>query len=72
MKTSSEWQKEFPFPKVTDPDGWDRLNFNFSWNEELISKEEYDKRVSISTCLFRILSKEYIESNRCKAYDYIF
>lgn len=72
MKTSDEWQKEFPYPKVLDPDGWDRTNFRFSWYEETITKEEYEKRVSVSTCMFKILSKEEVEKDRCKAYPYIF
>lgn len=25
-KTSEEWQSIFPYPKVLDPDGWDRKN----------------------------------------------
>ena len=38
--TSEEWQKIYPSPKVIDPDGWDRKNYNYSWNEELISEKE--------------------------------
>jgi hypothetical protein len=53
-KTSKEWQREIPYPKVLDPDGWDRSNFQYSWREELITKEEYFNRVSYSTCIHKI------------------
>lgn len=49
--TSDEWQKFFPYPKVQDPDGWDRRNFQYSWHEENITHLEYNKRVSLSTCI---------------------
>lgn len=29
-KTSEEWQSIFPYPKVIDPDGWDRKNYDYS------------------------------------------
>ena len=32
-KTSEEWSI-FPYPKVIDPDGWDRKNYDYSWKEE--------------------------------------
>jgi len=51
VKTSKEWQEQFPNIIVYDPDGWDRGNWSFSWFEELITKNEYDKRVMYSTCL---------------------
>lgn len=49
-KTSAEWQAQFPAPQVRDPDGWDRRNWEFSWHQELITQEEYERRVSASTC----------------------
>lgn len=48
-KSSREWQKLYPQIKVLDPDGWDRNNFDSSWNE-LITLEEYNNRVIRSTC----------------------
>lgn len=54
LKTSKEWQDLFPYPKVLDPDGWDRTTFLHSWNMEKITEEEYKIRVSGSTCLFKI------------------
>jgi len=53
LKSSEEWQKEIPYPKVLDPDGWDRVNFLQSWYGEQISLFEYNKRVSESTCMFK-------------------
>ena len=53
-KTSVEWQKLKPNVLVLDPDGWDRKNYQFSWYEELITEEEYQRRLMMSTCLFKI------------------
>lgn len=50
-KTSAEWQEQFPNPKVYDPDGWDRRNFQFSWYEEQITLEEYKTRAGHSTIM---------------------
>lgn len=54
-KTSLDWYKEIleSHPKfvIMDPDGWDRTNYDFSFNKELITKEEFKNRVFGSTCL---------------------
>lgn len=50
LKTPEEWQKQYPDPWVLDPDGWDRMNYQFSWHEEKITLEEYNRRLSMSTC----------------------
>ena len=54
IKTSDEWEKsnlpEMDGTTVLDPDGWDRQNYQFSYYEELITKDEYLHRVSYSTC----------------------
>lgn len=47
LKTSAEWLS--PIVTIVDPDGWDRTNFNFSFYEEEISKEEFEKRLALST-----------------------
>ena len=47
-KVSSEWCKMFNF-KIIDPDGWDRNNFQFSWKQELITLDEFQRRLSLST-----------------------
>jgi hypothetical protein len=50
LKTSEEWQKECKdILIVLDADGWDRKNFQYSWYEEKISKQEFCKRTSTST-----------------------
>ena len=51
LKTSEEWQKLNPDIKIYDPDGWDRTNFEYSWFEEKITLEEYNKRMFSSTCM---------------------
>ncbi len=56
-KTSEEWQSIFPDPKVLDPDGWDRKNYDYSWKEEKITLEEYETRRSHSTCLYSIITE---------------
>jgi hypothetical protein len=55
LKTSEEWQKIY-FDKIVvyDPDGWDRMNFNYSWYEELIDETEFNRRICHSTCQWKI------------------
>lgn len=48
LKTSYEWIQETDI-EILDPDGWDRANFEYSWYEEKITKEEFYKRVIRST-----------------------
>lgn len=43
---------------IYDPDGWDRKNYQFSFYEEKITKEEFEERVLGSTCLFNMNSKK--------------
>ena len=54
MKTSEQWQKLKMDIIVLDPDGWDRTNFQYSWFEELITEQEYNNRLSQSSCKFKI------------------
>lgn len=68
--TSAEWQSLKPDMIVIDPDGWDRKNYQFSWYEELITEEEYDRRLIESTCIGYIdknIKNEYseISSTKC-------
>ena len=51
LKTSQEWQEIFHTIKVVDPDGWDRTNFEYSWNKEKITREEYSNRIGKSTVM---------------------
>ena len=57
-KTSKEWQELYPNPKVLDPDGWGRSNFQYSWYEEEITFEEYNNRVVYSTCEYKVVEDE--------------
>ena len=52
LKTSKEWQELFKEVVVLDPDGWDRKNYKYSLEEELISLSEYYNRIIQSTCKF--------------------
>lgn len=51
-KNSEEWYNEL-YPNmeliILDPDGWDRKNWHYSWNEEKISHEEFQHRLMQST-----------------------
>lgn len=47
-KTSKEWLEGADY-MITDPDGWDRNNFDYSFNKEKITFGEYNKRLMIST-----------------------
>lgn len=53
LRTSAEWQKIYPNSIVFDPDGWDRTNYDYSWNIEKISLEEYQNRLRMSTVIIR-------------------
>lgn len=50
-KTSADWCKEFECA-VYDPDGWDRRNYEYSFNEELITEYEFLTRIIVSTVKF--------------------
>lgn len=51
LMTSLQWQEiDSSGVIIIDPDGWDRSNLNYSFNKELITKQEYEKRKSNSTC----------------------
>ena len=51
--TSEEWLRLVPEKYglvIMDPDGWDRKNYEYSFNRERITKEEFMQRVAGSTC----------------------
>jgi len=50
-KTSEKWAKILlkSGEMILDPDGWDRQNFQHSFFEELISEEEFNRRMMFST-----------------------
>lgn len=51
LKTSSEWAEEclLPGEQILDPDGWDRENYEYSFNKEQINQSEFSKRLVQST-----------------------
>lgn len=51
VKTSAEWQAIHPNPRIMDPDGWDRTNFQYSWFEEQITFDQYRERLFWSTII---------------------
>ena len=50
LKTSAQWAEEKGVV-VLDPDGWDRKNYDYSWNKEEIMEAEFERRKSESTTL---------------------
>lgn len=55
-KTSKEWYETIRDSGliILDPDGWDRENYQYSFNEEKITKEEFLNRLIRSTTGGRI------------------
>lgn len=56
LKTSKNWQKLCKI-QILDPDGWNRKNFDYSWKEELINRNEFEKRMFHSTIKGDLLQK---------------
>ena len=59
-KTSKDWYEELNIKEkaegthltvIMDPDGWDRQNYEYSFNEELITEIEFMARKGMSTVL---------------------
>lgn len=50
-RTSAEWMKHPEFTGITilDPDGWNRANYDHSFNHEQITRTEFLKRLLGST-----------------------
>jgi len=70
MKTSQEWLEEIPKEHkliIMDPDGWDRKNYDYSFNKELITKGEFFNRLSYSTTICHISFHEYFEQQKKEA-----
>jgi hypothetical protein len=61
--SSDEWIKLSGII-VTDPDGWDRKNFDVSWHEK-ITFDEFYNRASISTCIGWPLRMDYDQLKSC-------
>lgn len=53
VRTSKDWQElDSSNTIIMDPDGWDRSNYEYSFNQELITEEEYKHRKLMSTVIF--------------------
>ena len=50
-KTSKAWCKSIGInpTDILDPDGWDRANFDNSFNREVITRQEFRRRLINST-----------------------
>lgn len=56
VKSSNDWWHDhelFPIMRIQDPDGWDRSDLHNSFYEETVSKEEFERRLGLSTCVPR-------------------
>lgn len=52
LKSSKEWELIYAEEvSIIDADGWDRNDFDKSWNE-LITENEFNKRICSSTCVW--------------------
>ena len=50
-KTSAEWYKDISHMcEIITPDSWDTDNYEFSWNEELISQDAFINKLLNSEC----------------------
>lgn len=50
-KTSEQWLAQVPENwelRIVDADGWDRKNYDYSFNQELITRDEFMRRLRIS------------------------
>ena len=54
LKTSQEWY-DLLYPDykiiIMDPDGWDRTNYDYSFKEEKITIDEFNRRLTNSTVI---------------------
>jgi hypothetical protein len=63
-KSSKEWQEIYPDILVLDPDGWNRdERYDFEWNQELITLQEYQNKVMRSTCKFKVKFEDYFKQD---------
>lgn len=52
LRTSKVWlQKLYPNVRILDHDGWDRRNLHYSFELELIDREEFQRRLDNSTTM---------------------
>ncbi len=57
LKTSATWLQElYPDTFIMDPDGWDRNNYRYSFEQEKITEDEFQRRLTASTIMYKIRS----------------
>ncbi len=54
LKTSYEWDKEQLQYIILHTEGWNRLDFDYSFHKEKITKDEFNKRLMNSTLILRL------------------
>lgn len=64
-KTSSEWIKEYDC-RIIDPDGWDRINYDYSFNKEKITRKEFELRLVRSTILGFVFKNKILYKDKYK------
>jgi hypothetical protein len=59
LLTSVEWCDKIGIEDgiILDPDGWDRTNFKYSFEQEKITREEFINRLAGSTVNFMKLKQ---------------
>lgn len=54
LKTGKQWHKEL-YPEITilDYDGFDRYNLEYSYEQELITEDEFQRRMGYCTIIVK-------------------
>lgn len=70
LKTSEDWAKtELKDIQILDPDGWNRRDLQFSWYEELITREEFHRRLMQSTIMGKFKRHKTIKKDNTPPVD---
>lgn len=52
VKTGKQWKDElYPQIKILDFDGFNRYNLNYSYEQELITEDEFQRRIGLCTII---------------------
>jgi len=68
LRTSKEWNKIFKYG-IIDPDGWDRTNYEYSFNEEIITYGEFITRALQSTLRLSTMREIQIDAEEDNVVD---
>ena len=66
VMSSEAWNQIFGW-RILDPEGWDRQNFDYSWYQEEITREEFIRRTQSSTVYNREPLISEIGATPCNA-----